>query len=272
MLKEGGIMQEVQFYRDATVPFFELKLCDSGRLAYKKHAHEEYSLGIIQQGKSSFWCEGGTVEICPQTVVLIPPGVVHSCNPERAAQWQYKMLFIEAGWVKSFLASIGAPDCDQPLVRTMSRFKAAAMSRLVDTLASLLHPMAKEAQVMTLLEQMVTDSIRTAQLTVAKHLPKRKIIMEYLQDNFLHKVTLAELEQISGISRFNIVRSFKEEFSIPPHTYQTLLRINYAKKQLRQNRHILDVAYEAGFYDQSHFNKVFKSHTGATPEKYQKLK
>jgi len=82
---------------------------------------------------------------------------------------------------------------------------------------------------------------------------------------------LDDLERVSGINKFHLIRLFKDEFGIPPHMYQTLLRINYAKRQLRKQKQITEVALEAGFYDQSHFHKVFKSHTGITPEKYEKI-
>ncbi|HWR42377.1 AraC family transcriptional regulator [Sporomusa sp.] len=266
-------MQAVQFYRDADLPFFELKLCDACHLSYKKHAHEEYSLGIVDYGKSSFWYGGKVSEVCPKTVVLIPPGVVHSCNPQAENQWRYKMLFIDAAWIKTFFENKGLRAAGCPVVKDMSDAQAfAAMNEVVESLTSPSSPLEKEASIMALLEQVVKDMNQVPKNSQPQELPKLTAIKDYLQDNFLKKVTLEELEQISGLSKFNIIRSFKEEFAIPPHTYQTLLRINYAKRQLRQCKHIVEVAYEAGFYDQSHFNKVFKSHTGVTPEKYQKLR
>ena len=100
--------------------------------------------------------------------------------------------------------------------------------------------------------------------------PNLQKVIKYLQEHFLEKVTLDELEIVSGLNKFYLVRLFKTEYSVPPHAYQTLLRINYAKRQLRQQRRITDIALEVGFFDQSHFTKVFKSYVGATPENYQK--
>lgn len=264
-------MSGVQFYRDADLPFFELKLCDASRLCYKKHSHEEYSLGIVDNGKSTFWCEGKITEVSPQNLVLIPPGLIHSCNPHQQSQWKYKMFFIEAGWMQRFFESKGIPALDRPVVSSMTKFSSHnALSGMIEPLLLSASPLEKEASIMAFFEHAVEGM---AQVRVCRQeLPKLKVVKEYLHNNYLKKVTLEELEKISGLNRFTIIRSFKEEFKIPPHTYQTLLRINYAKKLLRQNRQIVDVAYETGFYDQSHFNKVFKGHTGVTPEKYQKLK
>ena len=39
-----------------------------------------------------------------------------------------------------------------------------------------------------------------------------------------------------------------------------------------ENKSLTDVAYRTGFYDQSHFCRVFKSYTGMTPNQYKKGK
>ncbi len=263
-------MTGVQFYRDVDLPFFELKICDANRLCYKKHSHEEYSLGVIDAGNSSFWYAGKTIGVDPQTIILIPPGLVHSCNPQPQAQWKYKMLFIEVGWMQRFLETRGIPAFCQPVVS--NRVKANSCRSLDRMLASLTYPaspLEKEAGVMAFFEQAMQGMGKVGKAIKAKERPKLTVIKQYIHANYQRKITLEELEQVSGLNKFTIIRSFNEEFNIPPHLYQTLLRINSAKKMLRQHRQIIEVAYETGFYDQSHFHKVFKGHTGVTPEKYQ---
>lgn len=265
-------MKDVQFYRDADLPFFELKLCDSSRLAYKKHAHEEYSLGLVEHGSSTFWCAGRLLTVGPRSVVLIPAGMVHACNPQADKPWRYKMLFLDVVWVNRFFAARGRRAGDGPVVKVMSDRQAlSVMDKLVASLINPSGPLEKEASIVALLEQATDAASPALPGGRLEALPRLTVIKDYLHAHFAQKITLAALEQVSGCNRFAIIRAFKEEFAVPPHTYQTLLRINYAKKQLRQNKPMAEIAYEAGFYDQSHFIRVFKSHTGVTPEKYQKL-
>ncbi|QDR82230.1 AraC family transcriptional regulator [Sporomusa termitida] len=266
-------MTEVQFYRDSDLPFFELKLCDSSRLAYKKHAHEEYSLGIVDAGRSTLWCGGRLLAVGPQSVVLIPAGVIHACNPQAENQWRYKMLFLDAGWVNQFFAATGRPAAGCPAVKAMTDKQAlAVIGNMVASLTGPSGPLAKEASIISLLEQAANAVSPVLPGRRTKELSKLAVIRDYLHAHFRQKITLAALEQVSGLNRFTMLRAFKEEFAVPPHTYQTLLRINYAKRQLRQNKPVTEIAYAAGFYDQSHFIKVFKGHTGVTPEKYQRLR
>jgi len=262
----------VQFYRDKELPF-EIKLSDTiSDLSYKKHFHEEYSLGIVNKGQSSFWCEGKLMEIYQKNLVFIPHDIVHACNPKSDQPWKYKMIYVQPDWVKGFMESHGGGTIEYPVVKEIRKNKeVATINHLIDILIRPVSFLEKEASLLWIFEQMLGDVDTSKYLSHRKLQPKLKTIKEYLHKSFLEKITLDQLEQISGLNKFFIIRSFKEEFSIPPHTYQNLLRINYAKKELQKYRQITEVTYETGFYDQSHFNKVFKNHVGVTPERYQKL-
>jgi AraC-type DNA-binding domain-containing proteins len=265
-------MGGIQFYRDKDLPFFELKICNTSELSYKKHAHEEYSIGIVEQGISSFWYDGKVDEIYPETMIFLPPNLVHSCNPQRRNLWKYKMLYINKDWVQGFMQSRGSFTLNGPIVKDVSaNGTLKTVGSMMKSLQSNVSPLEKEASILAVLEQSLTGEKKPCDMSCKKEQPKLKIIREYLQEQFLGKITLDQLERASKLSKFHIIRLFKEAFKIPPHTYQTLLRINYAKKELCRHRQLADVALEAGFYDQSHFCKVFKNYTGITPDKYQNL-
>lgn len=265
-------MSGIQFYRDKNLPFFELKLCNTSEMSYKKHAHEEYSIGIVDQGKSYFWYEGKVDEIYPKTMVFLPPDLIHACNPIDRDLWKYKMLFVNQDWVQGFMKSKGSFHFNNPIIKDVS---VCGNFQMIDNMMKIIKsnasPLEKETSIVAVFEQSLSGEKRTGDINCDKKHPKLKIIREYLHSYFLEKVTLDQLEQSSGLNKFHIIRSFKKAFKVPPHTYQTLLRVNYAKKELRKHRQMAKVAIEAGFYDQSHFIKVFKGYTGITPDKYQKF-
>ena len=261
----------IQFYIDHELPYFELKLCNSTELSYKKHAHEEYSVGIVELGKSCFWYEGTILDLGPQTIIYLPPDLVHSCNPIDSNQWKYKLLYINKEWMERFLASNSELALNLPVISAGSTGMAfAQVGKMMKSLNGSDSPLEKEANILAVLEQALKGEGMPRDLQSSRDQFQLKIVREYLQSRFTEKITLDQLERCSGINKFHLIRLFKEAFKIPPHTYQTLLRINYAKKELRRNEAILEVAHKAGFYDQSHFSKTFKSYTGTTPERYQK--
>lgn len=264
-------MDGIRYYRDKDVPCFELKLCSTTELSYKKHAHEEYSLGIVEQGRSRSWFEGKVKETYPKTMVFLPPGFIHACNPSSKAVWKYKMLFINTVWIGSIIKSKNSSLVNSPVVRDVSaRGKFQSVKRLMENLMGNAAPLEKESNLLAVFEQALAGE-KLYDLDSRKEQPKVKIIREYLHSCFGEKVTLEQLERVSGLNKFNIIHLFKDAYKIPPHTYQTLLRVNYAQKALRKQRPLTEVALESGFYDQSHFSKVFKNYTGITPERYQKF-
>jgi AraC family transcriptional regulator len=51
-----------------------------------------------------------------------------------------------------------------------------------------------------------------------------------------------------------------------PHRYHLEQRLKLAKRLLITSRQsLVEIALETGFSEQSHFNRVFRSLTGATP-------
>lgn len=105
------------------------------------------------------------------------------------------------------------------------------------------------------------------------HLPEvhsssvRKV-KAHLCDFFSRNVSLEELSQISGVSRFHLLRSFRREVGMPPHAYQIQLRLSVARQLLRSGWSVADTAAHAGFSDQSHFTRLFKRFWGITPKVY----
>jgi AraC-like DNA-binding protein len=269
-------MGNIAFYRDETVPFFEVKTCDSDNVSYKKHSHEEYSLGLVERGKSVFWCNGSEYLIHSQAAVFIPAGVIHSCNPVDLGIWKYTMLFFEPDWLFSaFQFHKEQENFQKYLVRDAYVFSQRQHTRiygLVKCLTAKVAPLEKEIRIIEVLEKIFADrDVEYESCNQIAYEERRlKSVKEYLQENFCNDISLEYLAKLSGLSKHYLIRSFKDKYQVPPHTFQILLRINFAKKEIRQGRLMAEVTQDAGFYDQSHFIKVFKHYVGATPEVYQK--
>lgn len=262
-------MTKVAFYRDTALPFFELKRCATGELSYKEHAHEEYSVGIVEKGQSRFWYAGQTKALYPQTLVLLPPGLMHACNPVDPECWQYTMLYIDKIWVKNFMTEADDFSLDCPAVKDISGTgMLSALNRLVQRLTSPVSPLEKETVLLSVLTQALTGERQLSESEKQTDPAQVQAVRTYLCDHFTERVTLQELEAASGLNKFHIIRLFNAAFKVPPHQYQMLLRINNAKKILRGELPLAEVALAVGFYDQSHFVKAFKRYVGITPERY----
>lgn len=89
---------------------------------------------------------------------------------------------------------------------------------------------------------------------------------DFLAHCFEETVTLEQLAAIAGLSRFHFLRAFTREFGLPPHAYQTRLRVEKARLLLQTGMPISEI--NVGFSDQSHLTRHFKRINGVTPGQY----
>ena len=81
--------------------------------------------------------------------------------------------------------------------------------------------------------------------------------------------SLSDLAIAAGLSRFQLIRSFKQQYGMSPHAYQLDKRIKQAKVLLKSGHSILDTSLLLGFSDQSHLQRNFKKRLAITPKQYQ---
>jgi AraC-like DNA-binding protein len=98
--------------------------------------------------------------------------------------------------------------------------------------------------------------------------PAVTAVRDYLRKRAHETITLDELARISRMSRFHLARVFAAHVGLPPHAYQTRLRIERAMALLRSGVRPGEVANLTGFADQSHLTRHFRRTVGVTPGEY----
>jgi len=81
----------------------------------------------------------------------------------------------------------------------------------------------------------------------------------------------SELEDVSGLTRYDRARQFRLAFGTSPYRYSLLRRLDRARARLRRSRSLADVVLAAGFADQAHLSRMFKRAYGITPARYRGL-
>jgi AraC-like DNA-binding protein len=76
---------------------------------------------------------------------------------------------------------------------------------------------------------------------------------------------LEQLAKEAGMSKFHLLRQFKQVFGLPPHQYLLQKRLHWAKNQLSGSAALSELALEAGFADLAAFSKAFKKQFGESP-------
>lgn len=97
---------------------------------------------------------------------------------------------------------------------------------------------------------------------------KKEIITEslvYIEKNLKQKISIEEIADYVGYSKFYFSRMFKQEMNISIMEYVKERKVICALESILQGNKILDVAIEYGWESHSGFIKAFKSYYGFSP-------
>jgi AraC-like DNA-binding protein len=93
-------------------------------------------------------------------------------------------------------------------------------------------------------------------------------VLRHIGDNLNQPLTLSELAALTGLSMWRFATVFRQQVGVAPHRYICRLRLERAQALIREGVPAANAASEAGFYDQSHLSRHFKSVFGMTPGQY----
>ncbi len=96
-------------------------------------------------------------------------------------------------------------------------------------------------------------------------------IHEHMMIHYQDDVDLDELADLVNMAKGSLCRFFKSQMGMTIFEYLNQIKIEFSCNLLRNlDLSILDVSYDSGFNNLSHFNKQFKRVTGKTPSDYRK--
>jgi AraC-like DNA-binding protein len=90
----------------------------------------------------------------------------------------------------------------------------------------------------------------------------------FLEENSRRVLSLAELSEVAGLSRFHLIRVFTQFTGLTPYAYFLQHRVALARGLLQSGANVLEAANAFGFADRSHFARHFTRHVGVSPGRY----
>ena len=262
-----------RFWRDDALPFIEARSIADGReVCYARHSHEHFSIGAITAGRSTYLHEQSAFEVSVGTVVLMNPGDVHACNPIEDQPWSYLMLYVDTPWLTDLQRQLGFSD-DAAFRRFSATHTRDAnlFAGLVDLYEVLVDPQQDVLRKHSVAVEFFTDvQLRLNPVDQPLREPNFKLerAADYIRDHCTQTLSLEDICEAAQLSPSYLIRAFKQHYGMTPHAFLVNRRIQFARDQLRSGKLIADVALEAGFADQAHFQRAFKQHLAATPGQY----
>jgi AraC-like DNA-binding protein/mannose-6-phosphate isomerase-like protein (cupin superfamily) len=247
------------------------------------HMHQKYELTLIVNGT-------GTRIICDD-IDNFEPGDIVFMGPLVPHQWQSSFngstpkveaitVFLEANFPTPDFR--GLPEFKRfreilDLTKRGIQFKGDLKKKVSDRITSLLslEDMELTIAIFDLLKDMIHskeyDLLSSEHFIIHQNLDTDRIsvITEYIYNNLRNKISLAELASLVSLHPGSLSRMFRQSTGYSIVEYINRIRIGLACKLLDEtNEPIINIAFDCGYQNLSHFNRFFKKAKQATPSQY----
>jgi len=229
-------------------------------LALPPHFHEHANIALTVEGSFTETVGTEAYEVNPSSVIFRPAGEKHS---NRYGQSAARCLIIEVRPQR--LAAIR--QITQILDRA-SYVEAGPVSDLAlkifreFQLPDAVAPLSIEALTLEMLVQTTRlDSMRD------RNPPQwLRRAREVIHEQYSESLSLSSIAELAGVHPAHLAKMFRRHYGCTLGSYVRMLRLDYAAHLLAQSDKTLGtIALIAGFYDQSHFARLFKLRFGITP-------
>jgi AraC family transcriptional regulator, regulatory protein of adaptative response / methylated-DNA-[protein]-cysteine methyltransferase len=95
-------------------------------------------------------------------------------------------------------------------------------------------------------------------------------VCRYIEAHAEASLSLAQLAELAGFSRFHFQRTFKAVTGVTPKAYQENARLKTLKQRLRKTKRVTDAIYDAGYGSSSRMYEKVDTRLGMTPLQYRK--
>ncbi len=262
-------------FRSAAFSDLEFARVSHQTHVYPRHWNETYVMQVVEQGVNECECRGATHRVAPGSLFFINPHEIHTGSAVGREPLIYRSLYPAPEMLHELVESGFDRKASLPYFPALI-VSDAHLAKMFLHVHRACEVGAGELTAQTLLLELFAVMLqRHTEERAALPAPGNenaavKRATEYLTDNFQTNVSLEALAKVSYLSPFHLLRVFRKTVGLPPHEFVINLRVQHAKRLLLQGRTLSDVAYESGFFDQSHFHRHFKRIMGIPPGRFLK--
>ncbi|WP_409306896.1 AraC family ligand binding domain-containing protein [Pectobacterium sp. B1J-3] len=226
---------------------------------FSRHAHENFCIGVIEEGAQRFYRTGGEHVAPKGDIILVNADEIHTGYSAMADGWAYRAIYPNPDLLCSLSRDMQQPQGSVPWFPDAVVHDPGLSQQLRMTFTLLTqegNTLLKESLLFSSLAWLIMrygkSRIHERHLPDADHhITNVKALMDACPERDL---SLIELADFAMLSPWHFLRQFKKSVGMPPHAYLIQARLRKAKSLLLTGHSILSAASRCGFSDQSHFN------------------
>jgi len=240
----------------------------SGR-GFGPHRHDTYGIAVTDHGVQTFDYRGSVERSLPGQVTVLHPDEQHDGRAGTEGGFSYRIVYVAPAQIGAAVRGITGRPTPLPFVREPVAVSPRLARAVTAAFGSGLEPLARDTLILRLAEGLLAadPSLPTAGRPRRLDLPALGRARDVL-DSRLTVVHSAEIERVTGLTRYELARQFRAAYGTSPYRYSLLRRLDFARDGLRRGERMVEVALAAGFADQAHFTRMFASTYGMPPGRY----
>ena len=282
----NGIVETVSFNSVSSVRIYHNREIEG----YPVHWHTAMEIIMPFENRYDVTIGSDTITLHEKDIIIIPPGELHSIEAPSTGSRIIMMVDY------SLLCNLKGMDSLLHSLHPYMVIRRTNNDEIRDELAEVLRNYMLEieseyfgaspyyeARIYSLLISFFVDlgresnqqDRRFGNFTTNKqheYVQKFMNVCNYINEHCTEDVTVDELADIAGFSKFHFARLFKQFTNVSYYDYLTRKRIEHAETLLiTPDISITEVAMQSGFNSLSTFNRVFKNLKNCTPSEYKGL-
>jgi len=245
----------------------------------KLHQHDEIQISYIEKGNGTLLVGNSFTNYYTGNVFVIGSNVPHAFKSDTSKNETSKMLtlfFTKESFGTSFFKLEEFEEIESFFVNSLHGFQVTSQLTEIKEIFNKLKKATKLERFIILIAllKLLSDSDINllSNYTYAKKLSdsegkRMRKVFDYTLKNANQKISLDEIASVANMTKNAFCKFFKKRTNKTYINYLTELRIENACKILKSNKDmaIVDVAFKAGFYNISNFNRRFKELKKMTP-------
>lgn len=248
------------------------------------HYHDFDKILVFFKGEITYTIEGKAYVPLPGDIILVPQGDTHKVESEKNAIYSRLVIYLSPGYLSSVTESdknlrrcfLHVKECYSNVVRLNEKKE----NRLILLANQMKHAVRQNErfgfdnlwlqtcllQFLILLDRKMEDEsvyfVNTSQCD-------KKIveIIRYLNYHLTEEISIDSLAECFFISKYHMMRRFKEETGYTIGNYVNQKRLLYARELLKQGEPVTKVYLDSGFKDHSTFVRAYKQMFHEVPSK-----
>ena len=248
---------------------------DQTKKDFSYHYHDFHKIIVFISGKVTYHIEGKAYHLKPRDILLVSQGTIH--KPEIDPSVPYERYIF---WIRDDLSCQELNTCFQK-ANDRSFNLVRADSALQERLKDLLPEIEQTLQNKHLGDSVLRDALFTQFMIYINRIflrtsssPDKKAyssdtqveqLLKYINRNLSENLSIDQLAERFFLSKYHMMRKFKNETGYTIHNYITSKRLLMARSLISQGIPVMKAALASGFRDYTTFVRAYKKQFGKAP-------